>query len=52
MLRSTAAQQETGEALQRRLGLLTSLVLAPTLIVGLFGANTAYPAGERGGASA
>jgi hypothetical protein len=45
MLRSTAAQQEISEALQRRLGVLTSLVLAPTLIVGLFGANTALPGG-------
>jgi len=46
VLRSSAAQQASNDALHRSLGLLTSLLLAPTLIAGIFGANTALPGGE------
>lgn len=46
MLQSTAAQQESGEKMQRYLGKVTGLVLVPTLVAGLFGANTALPGGQ------
>jgi len=46
VLRSSAAQQESSNALQKNLGLLTGLVLFPTLIAGIFGANTTLPGGE------
>jgi Mg2+ and Co2+ transporter CorA len=43
MLQSTATQQESTERLQRLLGKVTGLVLVPTLVAGLFGANTELP---------
>lgn len=45
MLQSTAAQQESTERLQTYLGKVTGLVLVPTLVAGLFGANTSLPGG-------
>lgn len=45
MLQSTATQQEANERLQDYLGKVTGLVLVPTLVVGLFGANTRLPGG-------
>ena len=45
MLQSTATQQESTEKVQNYLGQVTGLVLVPTLIAGLFGANTALPGG-------
>lgn len=45
MLQSTAAQQESTERLQNYLGKVTGLVLVPTLVAGLFGANTSLPGG-------
>lgn len=46
MLQSTATQQESTERLQRLLGKVTGLVLVPTLVAGLFGANTELPGRE------
>jgi len=46
MLQSTAAQQEAGEQMQGYLGKVTGLVLVPTLVAGVFGANTAVPGGQ------
>lgn len=46
MLQSTAAQQEAGEQMQGYLGKVTGLVLVPTLVAGVFGANTAIPGGQ------
>jgi len=43
MLQSAATQQASSERLQSRLGLVTGLVLVPTLVVGMFGANTELP---------
>lgn len=43
MLQSTATQQESTERVQNYLGKVTGLVLVPTLIAGLFGANTQLP---------
>jgi Mg2+ and Co2+ transporter CorA len=45
MLQSTASQQELTEGLQRYLAKVTGLVLVPTLVAGLFGANTRLPGG-------
>jgi hypothetical protein len=45
MLRSLATQQESDELLQKRLAKVTALVLIPTLIAGIFGANTELPGG-------
>lgn len=45
MLQSTATQQESTERLQGYLGKVTGLVLVPTLVAGLFGANTELPGG-------
>jgi Mg2+ and Co2+ transporter CorA len=50
MLQSTATQQESSEKLQDYLGKVTGLVLVPSLVVGLFGANTRLPGqGSWGG---
>ncbi len=46
MLRSSAAQQAASEQIQSKLAMVTWFVLVPTLIAGLFGANTALPGGE------
>lgn len=43
MLQSAGLQQALSERLQERLGWVTGLVLVPTLIVGIFGANTELP---------
>jgi CorA-like Mg2+ transporter protein len=43
MLHSQATQQESAERLQGYLGKVTGLVLVPTLVAGLFGANTQLP---------
>jgi Mg2+ and Co2+ transporter CorA len=45
MLQSAAVQQESTERLQKYLGKVTGLVLVPTLVAGLFGANTRLPGG-------
>ena len=45
MLQTTAAQQESTERLQGYLAKVTGLVLVPTLVAGLFGANTRLPGG-------
>jgi Mg2+ and Co2+ transporter CorA len=45
MLQSQARQQESSERLQGYLGKVTGLVLVPTFVAGLFGANTALPEG-------
>jgi Mg2+ and Co2+ transporter CorA len=45
MLQSAAVQQELTERLQKYLGKVTGLVLVPTLVAGLFGANTRLPGG-------
>ena len=45
MLQSSATQQESTERLQGYLGKVTGLVLVPTLVAGLFGANTQLPGG-------
>lgn len=43
MLQSAGLQQALSERLQNRLALVTGLVLVPTLVVGMFGANTEIP---------
>ena len=45
MIQSQATQQESAERLQAHLGKVTGLVLVPTFVAGLFGANTALPGG-------
>lgn len=45
MLQSTATQQEATEKVQNTMGWITGVVLVPTLIAGLFGANTRLPGG-------
>jgi hypothetical protein len=40
-------QQQAAEGLQRRLELITAVLLVPTLIAGIFGANTSLPGRER-----
>jgi Mg2+ and Co2+ transporter CorA len=45
MLQSAATQHEADERLQGFLANITGLVLVPTLVVGLFGANTRLPGG-------
>ena len=45
MIQSQATQQESSERLQAYLGKVTGLVLVPTFVAGLFGANTALPGG-------
>lgn len=45
MIQSQAHQQEASERLQGYLGKVTGLVLVPTFVAGLFGANTALPGG-------
>lgn len=45
MLQNTAVQQENAERVQGYLGRVTALVLVPTLIAGIFGANTRLPGG-------
>jgi hypothetical protein len=45
MLQNTAVQQENTERVQGYLGRVTALVLVPTLIAGIFGANTRLPGG-------
>jgi hypothetical protein len=45
MLQNTAVQQESTERVQGYLGRVTALVLVPTLIAGIFGANTRLPGG-------
>lgn len=49
MLQSTATQQEASERVQSYLGKVTGLVLVPTFIAGLFGANTRVPGGGSWG---
>lgn len=50
MIQSQATQQESAERLQAYLGKITGLVLVPTFVAGLFGANTALPGqGSWGG---
>ena len=50
MIQSQATQQESSERLQAYLGKVTGLVLVPTFVAGLFGANTALPGqGSWGG---
>ncbi len=46
MVQSQARQQETSERLQGYLGKVTGLILVPTFVAGLFGANTALPGQE------
>jgi Mg2+ and Co2+ transporter CorA len=43
MIQSQARQQESAERLQGYLGKVTGLILVPTFVAGLFGANTALP---------
>ncbi len=45
MLQSAATQQESTERIQGYLAKVTGLVLVPTLVAGLFGANTQLPGG-------
>lgn len=45
MLQSTAMQQESTERVQNTLGLVTGIILVPTLVAGFFGANTKLPGG-------
>jgi len=45
MLRSVGTQQGSSERLQRQLAKVTALLLVPTLIAGIFGANTQLPGG-------
>jgi Mg2+ and Co2+ transporter CorA len=45
MIQSQARQQESSERLQGYLGKVTGLVLVPTFVAGLYGANTALPGG-------
>lgn len=40
-------QREADEAFQKQLGKVTALLLVPTLIAGIFGANTQLPGGGR-----
>lgn len=50
MIQSQASQQESSERLQGYLGKVTGLILVPTFVAGLFGANTALPGqGSWGG---
>ncbi|MEZ0578021.1 CorA family divalent cation transporter [Nocardioides sp. MH1] len=42
-IQSQARQQEASERLQGYLGKVTGLILVPTFVAGLFGANTALP---------
>ena len=46
MVQSQARQQEASERLQGYLGKVTGLILVPTFVAGLFGANTALPGQE------
>lgn len=49
-IQSQARQQEASERLQGYLGKVTGLILVPTFVAGLFGANTALPGqGSWGG---
>jgi CorA-like Mg2+ transporter protein len=43
MLHSMGTQQKSGERLEKKLKIVTVLFLVPTLIAGVFGANTALP---------
>ncbi len=43
MLQSTSNSQQSADRLQDKLAKVTGLVLVPTLVAGLFGANTALP---------
>jgi CorA-like Mg2+ transporter protein len=43
MIQSQARQQESSERLQGYLSKITGLILVPTFVAGLFGANTALP---------
>jgi Mg2+ and Co2+ transporter CorA len=43
MLHSMGTQQKSGERLEKKLKIVTVLFLVPTLIAGVFGANTAVP---------
>ncbi len=45
MIHSQAQQQESAERLQGYLGKITGLILVPTFVAGLYGANTALPGG-------
>ena len=45
MIQTQASQQESSERLQSYLGKVTGLILVPTFVAGLFGANTALPGG-------
>ncbi|MGY2703127.1 CorA family divalent cation transporter [Nocardioides sp. HB32] len=45
MIHSQARQQESSERLQGYLGKVTGLILVPTFVAGLYGANTALPGG-------
>ena len=45
MLQSSHVQQKSAERVQGYLGRVTGLVLVPTFVAGLFGANTALPGG-------
>jgi len=45
LLRSVGTQQESSERLHRQLAKVTALLLVPTLVGGIFGANTATPGG-------
>jgi Mg2+ and Co2+ transporter CorA len=45
MIQSQARQQESSERLQGYLGKVTGLILVPTFVAGLYGANTALPGG-------
>lgn len=47
MLQSVGTQQESSEKLNLRLGKMTALVLVPTLVAGIFGANTQIPGEGR-----
>jgi Mg2+ and Co2+ transporter CorA len=47
MLRSMGTQQESGERLEEKIGKITALFLVPTLIAGIFGANTRLPGGGQ-----
>ncbi len=45
MLQASATQQEQTERLQGYLSRVTGLILVPTFVAGLFGANTRLPGG-------
>lgn len=40
-------QREADEAFQKQLGKVTALLLVPTLVAGIYGANTQLPGGGR-----